>query len=408
MKRFIKSLFIIISFVLLSVELNAQWVQTIAPKGAVYSFAFNNTNIFASSVGEGVLRSSDNGINWTVVDSGLTTKIVYHVAISGSYLFAGTPDSGAYRSSDNGTIWIHLDSGISATADVRSFASNQAGIFAGTGSGVLLSTDNGISWNATGSGPGGTIFSLVFNGSNLFAGTMSGVFLSTNNGSNWTAIDSGLTSKDVRFLAASGSNLFVCTPDSGVFRSTDNGTSWLAVNNGITNLSLNAFAVNGTNLFAGGADGVFLSSDNGTNWTAVNTGLTTTFVPPKYYVGSLAVIGTNLFAGDFGIWRRPLSDMITGIENKQNNLPTSSSLEQNYPNPFNPSTTINYSVPKESLVTIKVYDVLGSEVETLVNEQKNPGNYNITFNAGKLASGVYFYQLRSSNYTSIKKMIFLK
>lgn len=101
--------------------------------------------------------------------------------------------------------------------------------------------------------------------------------------------------------------------------------------------------------------------------------------------------------------------IITGINNQTaNNLPKSYSLNQNYPNPFNPSTIISYSVPKSSLVTIKVYDILGREVETLVNEQKNPGNYNITFNADKLASGVYFYQLRASDYTSIKKMLLLK
>jgi len=87
---------------------------------------------------------------------------------------------------------------------------------------------------------------------------------------------------------------------------------------------------------------------------------------------------------------------------------TNYSLYQNYPNPFNPSTIINYSVPKSSMVSIKVYDVLGREVSTLVNGQKNPGNYNITFNGGKLASGVYFYQLRASDYISIKKMLLLK
>ncbi len=98
----------------------------------------------------------------------------------------------------------------------------------------------------------------------------------------------------------------------------------------------------------------------------------------------------------------------TLVEESGNVTPSGFKLVQNYPNPFNPSTTINYSVPKSSMITIKVYDALGNEVETLVNGQKNPGNYKIIFNAGKLASGVYFYQMRSSDYISIKKMILLK
>ncbi|MDR3625956.1 MAG: T9SS type A sorting domain-containing protein, partial [Ignavibacteriaceae bacterium] len=83
-------------------------------------------------------------------------------------------------------------------------------------------------------------------------------------------------------------------------------------------------------------------------------------------------------------------------------------LEQNYPNPFNPVTVINYSIPKAGLVTIKVYDVLGREVKTLVNENKPAGNYNIEFNAGKFASGVYFYRMHSGNYLETKKFILMK
>jgi len=85
-------------------------------------------------------------------------------------------------------------------------------------------------------------------------------------------------------------------------------------------------------------------------------------------------------------------------------------LDQNYPNPFNPSTKIRFSVNTNSLVTIKVYNILGKEVALLLNEQKRPGEYTIDFNAGKfnLSSGVYFYRLTASNFTSVKKMLLLK
>lgn len=83
-------------------------------------------------------------------------------------------------------------------------------------------------------------------------------------------------------------------------------------------------------------------------------------------------------------------------------------LYQNYPNPFNPSTTIKYSVPKLSFITIKIYDVLGSEVAVLVNEEKPVGTYELNWNAVNLPSGVYFYQLKAGSYVETKKMILLK
>ena len=83
-------------------------------------------------------------------------------------------------------------------------------------------------------------------------------------------------------------------------------------------------------------------------------------------------------------------------------------LEQNYPNPFNPATTIRYQLPKEGLVTLKVYDILGSEVATLINEQKTTGKYEVNFNASNLASGVYVYRLSVNDYVNVKKMILLK
>ncbi len=98
----------------------------------------------------------------------------------------------------------------------------------------------------------------------------------------------------------------------------------------------------------------------------------------------------------------------TAVRDTKNLIPSGLMLYQNYPNPFNPSTTINYNIPKSSFVTIKVYDVLGREVTTLVKEEKMPGSYSVTFDSGKLVSGVYFYQLRAGDYTSIKKMVLLK
>jgi len=89
-------------------------------------------------------------------------------------------------------------------------------------------------------------------------------------------------------------------------------------------------------------------------------------------------------------------------------LPTEFALEQNYPNPFNPATTIKFSIPEQSIVTLKIYDVLGREVSTLVNNVKNAGSHEVNFNASNLASGMYIYKITAGNYTASKKMMLLK
>ena len=98
---------------------------------------------------------------------------------------------------------------------------------------------------------------------------------------------------------------------------------------------------------------------------------------------------------------------ITGIED-ETSLPEEFILYQNYPNPFNPGTSIRYAVGSRKFVSLKVYDILGNEVAALVNEEKPEGDYEVTFNASALASGVYFYNLIAANYTASKKMMLLK
>jgi len=100
--------------------------------------------------------------------------------------------------------------------------------------------------------------------------------------------------------------------------------------------------------------------------------------------------------------------IVTGVSETGNPLPTEFSISQNYPNPFNPTTTITYTIPEASRVTLKVYDILGEEVATLVNEDKIVGNYEVNFDASKLASGMYIYTITAGNYIATKKMMLLK
>ncbi|MGB5530304.1 MAG: T9SS type A sorting domain-containing protein, partial [Ignavibacteriaceae bacterium] len=89
-------------------------------------------------------------------------------------------------------------------------------------------------------------------------------------------------------------------------------------------------------------------------------------------------------------------------------IPVEYILEQNYPNPFNPSTTIEYSLPQNGFVTLKVYNVLGKEVATLINGQNEAGKHRVNFDATGLNSGVYFYRIESSSFVDTKKMILLR
>jgi len=99
----------------------------------------------------------------------------------------------------------------------------------------------------------------------------------------------------------------------------------------------------------------------------------------------------------------------TSIIDKTNlNIPDKAQLEQNYPNPFNPATKIRYSLSKAGLVTLKVYDLMGEEVETLINEHKNIGIYEVSFDAANLPSGVYFYKIQADNYIETRKMLLIK
>ena len=96
------------------------------------------------------------------------------------------------------------------------------------------------------------------------------------------------------------------------------------------------------------------------------------------------------------------------METQPVNFPKLFNLYQNYPNPFNPSTIIKYSIPTEGFITLKIFDILGREVETLVNQNQKPGSYEIKWNTSNQSSGIYFYRIRVGEFIETKKMILLR
>ncbi|MGE5106496.1 MAG: VPS10 domain-containing protein [Sphingobacteriales bacterium] len=394
-------------------SLYAQWVKTNKPNnaGVIQCFVTNGTNLFAGTFGNGVFLSTDDGVTWAPANTGITNAFVYALALNGTTLYAGT-GGGVYISNNNGVSWTAMNNGLTNTF-VVSFAFSGTNIFAGTdGGGVFLSTNNGASWNAVNSGLTNLFVHILhINGTNLFAGTDGGgMFLSTNNGTSWNPVNTGIP-QPVSIFSLNGddTNIFAGTDCcSSVFHSTDNGANWTAVNNGLSGNTIRAIALSGTNLFAATSSGggVFLSTNNGTNWTAVNTGLTSTDIFVFAFSGLNVFIVTN--TGD--VWMRPLSEMVTvtAVEMLPNDGQPDFSLYQNYPNPLNSTTTISFSLPFKSSVTLKVFDAFGREVSTILNNKLPGGKYAVQWNAAGLASGTYFYKLQAGNFSKTRKLQLLK
>jgi hypothetical protein len=419
------------AIVLVSPFAPAQWVQT---NGLVdwniQALAVNGTNLFvggwwgggmvAPPVMDGIFLSTNNGSQWT--QCGLTGHHAQAFAASGMNLFAGTATGGVFLSTDSARSWTAANEGLPKDtlfdstircAHVFCLLLDGTNLFAGTDRGVFLSTNAGKNWTQTAltESEVNVVLSLAVSGRNLFAGTErtvpfpqgGGVFRSTNNGTTWSAVNAGLEDPTIWSLAVSGKNLFAGT-DGGIYLTTDGGTSWSAVNTGFEGGLIWSLAVHGTNLFAGTSHGVLLSTNNGTSWSSVNTGLIDNDVQ------CLAASGTSLFAGtmDAGVWRRPLSEMITSVPISAATLPTAFTLQQNYPNPFNPSTTIKFELPKISVVRLSVFDMLGREVSVLVNERKEAGYHEVKFDGSGLSSGVYFYRIQAGSYVETRKLLLLR
>ncbi|MCL5268741.1 MAG: T9SS type A sorting domain-containing protein [Bacteroidetes bacterium] len=396
----------------------------------------------------GVYRSTDGGMNWIPSNSGIATSEISSLAAEGRTVFASRGNY-LFRYSDDDAKWSQImpESALLAVLDTIVFATG--------GAGVMCTTDGGATWmNSTNKdSPQGVEYTvLVAGGGNLYLGSagicglcnQEGISLSTDRGASWTAkglsnvfmiaatqkvvyavygggplvrsLDSGSTwqslSTPVSYfntIAAEDSEVYAGTNGHGVLRSTDYGVHWVSIDSGLPSDSdetVYCFAFHGSDVFAGTGSGVYVLSRRGSRWAAVGgqlAGLTGS-------VRALAVDDSTLYAATSGlVWRFPLSQVVTAVEQPfPNPVASAFRLSQNYPNPFNPSTTISYQLPTSNYVTLKVFDVLGREVETLVNERQQAGTYTVRFTAANLPSGVYFYRLEAGTYHDTKKLLLLK
>ena len=420
-----------------------------------------NSDIFAIFVGteSGVFRSTNAGLTWDVVNQGLSACIVTSLGVSKSSIFAGTSGNGIFRSRDQGSTWIPVNNGLDSSfiesmqtfggLKVNSIASFGNTLLAGTLAGIFRSTDDGTTWidvnndctkqqiwsfaksdsvilaggsvffvfRSTDDGmtwscgdrnfTSGSVMALTSGNGMLFAAAMEGgAYLSTNNGTSWTKIYSPGNSEDAYSLTYVSPYLLLGKGSGGLLRSSDDGKTWRVVGSGLpADCEIYDFVVTGSNVFAGTFGGVFLSTDYGLQWINVSSNELSTAIR------SLDIIGSDLIAGTEGagvIWKRPLSEMIAFTHVSTRLLSFNFKLEQNNPNPFNSSTTISFSLPSKSFVSLVVYDIIGRKVATIISEELPAGNYKRHWNAQGLSSGIYFYRLQAGNFTETKKLVLLQ
>ncbi len=292
---------------------------------------------------------------------------------------------------------------------------------------IYYSTDQGTSWtDKSGDLPDVPVHSLVIdtlNSQTLYIGTETGVYQSTNGGTNWINTSTGMAAYvpvDELVRQTGTNNLFAFTHGRSAFEtSAPLPVELSALNYKVEdeNVRLNWETATEINNYGFEIERELTSSQqsfdnqnkNAENWTKIGfiKGNGTTSSPIQYSFVDENPVGGNSF-----------SYRIKQIDNngtfKYSNTinvllaPSKFILRQNFPNPFNPTTTIKYSLPQNSFVSLKVYDITGKEVANLVNEQELIGNHSVEFNASSLASGIYFYRIKTGNYSDTKKLILLK
>lgn len=374
---------------------------------------------------------------------------------SADIIYAASRYNGVFKTTNGGLDWFNTNNGISDNF-IRSIAThpqNSSIVLAGTfNEGLFRSTDAGLTWNAVSEVNDSTILAITFDhfhGDTVYVGTFSnGVYSSFDGGLTWRQTTSDFTLALEVIIDPQFTNIiYSINPNEyRVYKSSDYGNSWEVFFEGAQFLSLSIDPYNSNIIYMGTFDllykstdggenwgifpingiiediliddnnsnniylaivlyGVFKSNDAGLTWEPLNNGLTALQVLNlKFH----PLTTSTLYAATNNGAIFKIENIVTGINESNNNISNDFLLFQNYPNPFNPTTNIQYTTKQTGFVTLKVYNTLGKEVSTLVNEVKQPGSHKIEFNGSNLSSGIYFYKLYSGGHTLVKKMLLLK
>lgn len=400
--------------------------------------------------------------SWVELNSPFNSVVrVLHVSNSNT-LFAGG-DNGFFSTNDEGGTWDTIL--IAKTMSI--YTQNDSTWFLCTYGGIFRTTNSGEQWNLFGESlPTLLVTDLAINrnDNSIFAATTSGLYKSLDDGLNWDLVFGTSYESEAMVESVGDTIVFIGgkifgIPQQALYRSTNNGVSWVEQNFG--SFFGKIYKMPGDVLFlqhewmdshkiygsTNGGDIWFLpyshTSYPVTKWGPIINSLNNSLIMAKIIENNLIAynelmvsfnnfqtgatyyqlwssswveitalttdINEEIYAGlEDGKIRKISGIILTDIDDDPVNMPTQYKLNQNYPNPFNPSTKINWQSPVGSHQSIKVFDVLGNEIATLVDEYKPAGKYEVEFIASSLPSGVYFYRLQSGSFLQIKKMILLK
>lgn len=341
------------------------WQDKTTPDYHGQSIGFLDNYYGFMSSGDSVLKTTDGGLNWNVVISGLPL-------ISGKVLVL-----------------------------------NKMNILICEYSGVLYkSTDAGINWHQVNSGAN-SLRQITFKDSlnGLIISFYDMPFITTDGGETWIKLKNAALSSAGTLFGKNSIALATCTKDTKILISRNNGTTWDEKKpDSSSYISGIAFrdSMNGTAVGQSGC--IFYTTDGGENWLRE-------FSPTIHDLNEISYSknGSGIITGDQSVILGTKPHRITEVRTLTNSeLPDASYLSQNYPNPFNPSTTIKYCLVRAGRVILGIYDLLGREVIKLLDEEKTAGIYQIIWNASEYPSGVYFLRMQAGDFNQVKKMIFMK
>jgi len=397
------------------------WIQQTSPVATDLASAWASALNVCWLCGPGgvVLRTDNGGINWWLRNSGLAGHDFYTISAVDSIICSvGAGDGSIWRTSDRGFSWTNIP--LTPTNPflnvIHFFNNSNLGFAMGDPIGgswkYYITTNGGLNWSAgpvtipaSGTEAGWNNAYCALDTSFILIGTNSNKILKGSFRGNWTSVTiPGTISAVFAFNnVSSGAAYF----GSGqIVYTTNGGANW--INSGFTPAG-SPYILNGVKsnnlMFLGTSTNIYMSQNNGMSW------LSQLSLPASSGVYALSsVTGFNSYACWAGTQGGKIYRFISMLENDPKNLiiPDKYILLQNYPNPFNPSTTIKYSLPKSSFVSLNIYDALGNLVKSIVNGDQASGDYIENVDMSSFASGIYFYIMKAGNFTDTKKMILVR
>ncbi|MBS4032868.1 MAG: T9SS type A sorting domain-containing protein [Ignavibacterium sp.] len=391
-------------------------------------YALDANNIWVTGVDGTILHTIDGGLSWVSIQSNISVGL-------GKVQFIN-PDTGwvasshyIYRTTDGGSSWVqqlYLPNSSDIITDVEFVKGLPGEQVWGYATGGLQSfwktTDCGETWISNGGACGNGNFnacSFVDKNTGWIVGvpsvsTTASIMRTTDGGGIFEEQINPVSEpylRDVIFID-SQRGLTVGIYGQTLFTS-DGGANWEQRPNG-SKTWMRVFLTASGKAWSIGFDGAIAhSNDWGYNWQNQESGVND-LLWGIHFINDNEGWVVGQISSQKGVILNTTNGGVTFVEEEKiYELPTTYSLSNNFPNPFNPTTTIKWQIPEIGFVTLKIYDVLGSEVAALVNEEKPAGEFEVEFNVGRdsspdIASGIYFYQIKAGDFIQTKKMIFIK